>query len=78
MFSHIMVGANDVEASKKFYDATLGALGIPFIFKSSFDNVTSVFHTLNNAFKVSGFCGIGCCLRQQQNISKAIGSVLGR
>jgi len=27
MFSHIMVGANDVEESKKFYDATLGALG---------------------------------------------------
>lgn len=29
MFSHIMVGANDVEASKKFYDAILGALGVP-------------------------------------------------
>lgn len=29
MFSHIMVGANDVEASKKFYDATLGAIGVP-------------------------------------------------
>jgi len=29
MFSHIMVGANDLEASKKFYDAILGALGIP-------------------------------------------------
>jgi catechol 2,3-dioxygenase-like lactoylglutathione lyase family enzyme len=28
MFSHIMVGANDIAASKKFYDATLGALGI--------------------------------------------------
>ena len=28
MFSHIMVGANDVEESKKFYDAALGALGI--------------------------------------------------
>ncbi len=27
MFSHIMVGANDVEESKKFYDAVLGALG---------------------------------------------------
>ncbi len=27
MFSHIMVGANDVEASKAFYDAILGALG---------------------------------------------------
>lgn len=27
MFSHIMVGANDIEASKAFYDAILGALG---------------------------------------------------
>ncbi|WP_426414685.1 VOC family protein [Aestuariirhabdus sp. LZHN29] len=27
MFSHIMVGANDIEASKAFYDASLGALG---------------------------------------------------
>ena len=28
MFSHIMVGANDITASKTFYDAVLGALGI--------------------------------------------------
>lgn len=27
MFSHIMVGANDIEASKTFYDAVLDALG---------------------------------------------------
>ena len=27
MFSHIMLGANDVEKSKKFYDAILGVLG---------------------------------------------------
>jgi catechol 2,3-dioxygenase-like lactoylglutathione lyase family enzyme len=27
MFSHIMVGANDVQESKIFYDAVLGALG---------------------------------------------------
>ena len=27
MFSHIMIGANDVNASKVFYDAILGALG---------------------------------------------------
>jgi catechol 2,3-dioxygenase-like lactoylglutathione lyase family enzyme len=27
MFSHIMLGANDVQASKAFYDAILGALG---------------------------------------------------
>ena len=29
MFSHIMVGANDISASKKFYDAIMGALGVP-------------------------------------------------
>jgi catechol 2,3-dioxygenase-like lactoylglutathione lyase family enzyme len=29
MFSHIMLGADDLEASKAFYDATLGALGHP-------------------------------------------------
>ena len=28
MFTHITVGANDVEASRKFYDAALGALGL--------------------------------------------------
>lgn len=28
MFSHVMVGANDIDASRKFYDAVLGTLGI--------------------------------------------------
>lgn len=27
MFSHIVVGANDIPAAKKFYDTVLGALG---------------------------------------------------
>ena len=27
MFSHVMVGSNDIERSKKFYDALFGALG---------------------------------------------------
>ena len=27
MFSHIMVGTNDLERSKRFYDAVLGSLG---------------------------------------------------
>ena len=27
MFTHVTLGANDVEASRKFYDAVLGALG---------------------------------------------------
>ncbi|HIG41476.1 MAG: VOC family protein [bacterium] len=29
MFSHIMIGANNVESAKVFYDAVLGALGHP-------------------------------------------------
>lgn len=28
MFSHVMVGTSDLDRSKRFYDATLGALGI--------------------------------------------------
>ena len=27
MFSHVMIGSNDVERSKQFYDAVLGAIG---------------------------------------------------
>jgi catechol 2,3-dioxygenase-like lactoylglutathione lyase family enzyme len=27
MFSHVMVGSNDIERSKRFYDAVLGLLG---------------------------------------------------
>jgi len=27
MFSHVMLGTNDMEAARKFYDATLAALG---------------------------------------------------
>lgn len=27
MFSHMMVGSNDIERSKKFYDATFAAMG---------------------------------------------------
>ena len=29
MFSHVMVGVSDLEASKRFYDAVLGTLGVP-------------------------------------------------
>lgn len=28
MFSHVMVGADDIAAAKRFYDSALGALGI--------------------------------------------------
>ena len=29
MFNHIMIGSNDIERSKRFYDAVLGTLGVP-------------------------------------------------
>lgn len=29
MFSHVMVGTNDIDRSKRFYDAVLGVLGVP-------------------------------------------------
>ena len=29
MFSHVMIGTNDLERSRAFYDAVLGTLGIP-------------------------------------------------
>ena len=29
MFSHVMVGTNDIERSKRFYDAVLAVLGVP-------------------------------------------------
>jgi len=29
MFSHVMIGTNDLARAKTFYDAVLGALGIP-------------------------------------------------
>ncbi|MEK8032877.1 VOC family protein [Ideonella sp. DXS29W] len=29
MFSHVMVGTNDIERSRRFYNALLGVLGVP-------------------------------------------------
>jgi catechol 2,3-dioxygenase-like lactoylglutathione lyase family enzyme len=29
MFSHVMIGTNDLERAKSFYDALLGTLGVP-------------------------------------------------
>lgn len=41
MFSHIMVGTNDIERSKQFYDAVLGTLGAG----EPFRNVSATGHT---------------------------------
>ena len=34
MFSHVMLGANDIEASKTFYDAILGVVGCFYFTKT--------------------------------------------
>lgn len=51
MFSHIMVGADDVAASKTFYDAVLGALGVP---AGTVDDKGRVFYmTKTGIFSIS-------------------------
>ena len=41
MFSHVIVGSNDIKASKTFYDAILGELGIA---PGQFDDKGRVFY----------------------------------
>lgn len=51
MFSHVMVGADDIGAAKKFYDAILGTLGIP---AGMIDDKGRVFYIHdNNVFAVT-------------------------
>lgn len=35
MYSHVTLGTNDFEKAEKFYDAVMGALGHPVMFKAS-------------------------------------------
>jgi catechol 2,3-dioxygenase-like lactoylglutathione lyase family enzyme len=45
MFSHVILGANDLEKSKIFYDAVFGALGIaPGVLNTSHSNVKRYFY----------------------------------
>ena len=51
MFSHVMVGTNDLEASRKFYDAVLSTLGIP---PGVFNNGTRYFYrTPKGSFSIT-------------------------
>ena len=42
MFSHVMIGSNDLDRSQRFYDAVLGALGGQ---SSPMRNTTPAGHT---------------------------------
>ncbi len=50
MFSHIMIGTNDLDRAKKFYDALLGTLGVP---AGSVDRHRIFWRTKTGVFSVS-------------------------
>jgi len=50
MFSHIMIGTNDLERAKGFYDALLGTLGVP---PAMVDRHRIFYRTPTGVFSVS-------------------------
>ena len=50
MFSHIMIGTNDLERAKSFYDAVLGTLGVA---PATVDRHRIFYRTATGVFSVS-------------------------
>lgn len=50
MFSHVMIGTNDLEKAKSFYDAVLGTLGVP---PGRVDRHRVFYRTKTGVFSVS-------------------------
>ena len=50
MFSHIMIGTNDLERAKAFYDKVLGTLGVP---PAMIDRHRIFYRTKTGVFSVS-------------------------
>ena len=50
MFSHIMIGTNDLDRAKAFYDAVLGTLGVP---AGAVDHHRIFWRTPSGIFSVS-------------------------
>jgi catechol 2,3-dioxygenase-like lactoylglutathione lyase family enzyme len=88
MFSHVMIGSDDVGKSKKFYDAALGAIGIP---EGGADPKGRVFYrTKTGVFGISkpidgkeachangGTIGFACTSPEQVNAFHAAGMANG-
>ena len=55
MFNHVMVGTNDIERSKRFYDAVLGMLGAgePILNKAPTGHARLFYRHDGNSFCVS-------------------------
>jgi catechol 2,3-dioxygenase-like lactoylglutathione lyase family enzyme len=87
MFSHIMIGTNDLERARNFYDAVLGTLGIP---PAVVDRHRIFYRTPGGVFSVSlpidgkpatpangGTIGFACNSPEQANAWHAAGLANG-
>ena len=87
MFSHIMIGTNDLEKAKSFYDALLGAIGVKparvdghRIFYRTPTGVFSVSKPINGqaaTFANGGTIGFACDSPQQADAWHAAGIANG-
>ncbi|MDH4384916.1 MAG: VOC family protein [Caulobacter sp.] len=87
MFSHIMIGANDLDKAKSFYDAVLGTMGVPAamvdghrIFYMTPTGVFSVSKPINGepaSFANGGTVGFACSSPEQADAWHAAGVANG-
>jgi len=87
MFSHIMIGTNDLEKAKTFYDGVLGALGVGpahvdghRIFYMTPTGVFSVSEPINGepaTFANGGTVGFACASTEQADAWHAAGVAAG-
>ncbi|MCC7346604.1 MAG: VOC family protein [Variibacter sp.] len=87
MFSHVMIGTNDLEKSKAFYDAVLGTLGVPpgrvdrhRVFWRTPSGVFSVTKPINGepaTFANGGTIGFTCTSPEQADAFHAAGIAHG-
>ena len=87
MFSHIMIGTNDLDQAKSFYDAVLGTLGVA---PASVDRHRIFYRTATGVFSVSlpingepatapngGTIGFACSSAEQADAWHAAGLAHG-
>jgi catechol 2,3-dioxygenase-like lactoylglutathione lyase family enzyme len=87
MFSHVMIGTNDLDRAKTFYDAVLGTLGVP---PAHVDGHRIFYRTPTGVFSVSkpingepachangGTIGFACTSAEQADAWHAAGLANG-
>ena len=87
MFSHVMIGTNDLDRAKTFYDALLGTLGVPAgtvdrhrIFYRTSTGVLGVSLPINGepaCFANGGTLGFACATPEQADAWHAAGVANG-